>query len=254
MSEKNKNRPEVSDYHAVPLYRSYGVTKKEYPLINKIKQLLHRITAGLIVLPMCALLALGLVAICLYGGPLAIFIYLPISLFIVLKITRSQRKRRAFLRKLKKFAKKEGYDISFKRGFFRSFSFSPTDEDFVLTTPKYSYHMHFFTARKYNSEILFERKDRFLYIRIPIKNIFSLIFTFNTKISEYSFTPKSLVENETKRQIVGIIANPVCAAMSYKEQDGTIAPTGSGGEMFGYYVFSGSGFIHTVEYNEKQEI
>ena len=75
---KKQSRVEVSDYHAVPLYRSYGVTKREYPLLNKIKQVLHRITAGLIVLPMCCVLLLGLVMTCIFGGPLAIFIYLPI--------------------------------------------------------------------------------------------------------------------------------------------------------------------------------
>ncbi len=253
MSEKKQDRPEVSDYHSVPLYRSYGVTKKEYPFINKIKLALHRITAGLIVLPMCIVLLLGLLMTCIYGGPLAIFIYLPISIFIIFKITRSQRKRRAFLRKLKKLAKKEGYELSFKRGFFRSFSWSPEKEDFVLNTPHYSYRMHFFTSRKYNSEILFESREKFLYIRRPIKNIFSLIFTFKTKISEYSFKPDTSTDNDDKKYITGIIANPVCNSMSYKEHDGTTAPTGSGGEIFGYYIFTGSGFIDTVKRNEEYE-
>ena len=250
---KKQSRVEVSDYHAVPLYRSYGVTKREYPLLNKIKQVLHRITAGLIVLPMCCVLLLGLVMTCIFGGPLAIFIYLPISILIIFKLTRSQRKRRTFLRKLKKLVKREGYELSFKRGFFRSFSWSPKTEDFILTTPHYSYRMYLFNARKYNSELLFESRNKFLYIRRPIKNIFSLIFTLDTKITEYSFTPDAPVVEKGKKHITGIIANPTCSAMSYKEHDGTTAPTGSGGEVFGYYIFTGSGFIDTVELNEKYE-
>ena len=36
--QKKKERPVVSEYNPVPLYRSYGVTRREYPIITKIKQ------------------------------------------------------------------------------------------------------------------------------------------------------------------------------------------------------------------------
>ena len=248
---KKRSRPEVSDYDPVPLYRSYGVTRREYPIINKIKTMLHRITAALILVPMCVVLILGLVATILFGEVFAVVVYTPICIFIIFRLVRPQRKRRAFMRKLKKLAKKEGYKLSVKRGFWSSFAWSPTEESFILDTPKYSYHIHFFTARKYNSEIRFEEKNRFLFIKRPIKNVFSLMFDFKTKIKEYSFSPDFSFPWKNRKKIVGILVNPVCEAMSYREQDGTVAPTGSGGEVFGFYVFTATGFIESVKRNEE---
>lgn len=248
---KKRQRPEVSDYDPVPLYRSYGETRREYPIINKIKGMLHRITAALVLVPMCVLLTLGFVATILYGEVFAVVVYTPICAFIIFRLVKPQRKRRAFMRKLKKLAKKEGYRLIVKRGFWSSFVWSPTGESFILDTPKYAYHIHFFTARKYKSEIMFEEKNRFLFIKRPIKNVFSLIFDFKAKIKEYSFSPDFSFPWEDRKKIVGILVNPVCEAMSYREHDGTVAPTGSGGEVFGFYIFTGSGFIESVKRNEE---
>ena len=250
---KKRQRPEVSDYDPVPLYRSYGVTRREYPILNKIKEILHRITAGLVLVPMCVALAFGLVATILYGEVFAVVVYTPICAFIIFRLVRPQRKRSSFMRKLKKLAKSEGYKLTVKRGFWSSFVWSPAEESFILDTPKYSYHIHFFTARKYNSEIMFEEKNRFLYIKRPIKNVFSLMFDFKTKIKEYSFEPDLSFPWKDRKKVVGILVNPVCEAMSYRDNDGTAAPTGSGGEVFGFYVFTGSGFIESVKRGEENK-
>ena len=247
---KKKTRPEVSDYDPVPLYRSYGVTRREYPVINKIKEFLHRITVALVLVPMCVLLTLGLVATILYGEVFAVVVYTPICVFLIFRLVRPQRKRRAFMRKLRKVAKVKGYRLTVKRGFWSSFVWSPTEESFILDTPKYSYHIHFFTARRYNSEIMFEEKNRFLFIKRPIKNVFSLMFDLKPKVKEYSFSPDFSFPWNDRQKIVGILVNPVCDSMSYRDHDGSVSPTGSGGEMFGFSVFTGSGFIETVKRSE----
>ena len=253
MKEKKQIRPEVSDYNPVPLYRSYGVTRREYPIINKIKLAIQQFTVIILLLPMCIVLAFGIAMTVLYGKSLAFVLFTPMLLFFVFKLTKSFRKRAVFLKKLKNLAKKEGYRLTFKRGFWASFFWSPTKEYFVLDTPKYSYHVYVFTARKYNSEIVFESEERFNLVKRPLRNIFSLALGLKTKIKAYTFTPNRSLPMYSRAKIIGFLVNPVCDSVSYRRKNGASEPTGSGGEMFGYYMFTGSGFINAVNRNEEHE-
>ena len=247
---KKKTRPEVSDYDPVPLYRSYGVTRRESPVINKIKTALQRFTVIILLLPSYIVLGIGIVMTVLYGKALAFVLFTPILLFLLFRLTKSLRRRRKFLRKLKKLVEKEGYKLTFKRGFLASFFWSPTKEYFVLDTPKYSYHVYVFTARKYNAEIVFESAESFKLIKRPLRNIFSMALGLKAKIKEYTFAPDRSLPMYSRVKIIGFLANPVCDSISYLRGN-ALEPTGSGGEVFGFYIFTGSGFIESVKRNEE---
>ena len=250
-AEKQKPRPEVSDYDPVPLYRSYGVTRREYPIINKIKTAIQQFTVIILLLPSCIVLAFGIAMTVLYGKALAFVLFTPMLLFFTFKLTKSLRRRRSFLKKLKKLVKKESYKLTFKRGFLASFFWSPSKEYFVLDTPKYSYHVYVFTSRKYNSEIVFESAERFMVVKRPLRKIFSLALGLKTKIKEYTFAPDRSLPMYSRVKIIGFLANPVCDSISYRRENGALEPTGSGGNVFGSVVFTGTGFIETVKRNEE---
>ena len=247
---KKRSRPEVSDYDPVPLYRSYGVTRREYPVINKIKTALQRFTVIILLLPSYIVLGVGIVMTVLYGKALAFVLFTPMLLFLLFRLTKSLRRRRKFLRKLKKLVEKEGYKLTFKRGFLASFFWSPTKEYFVLDTPKYSYHVYVFTARKYNAEIVFESAESFKLIKRPLRNIFSMALGLKAKIKEYTFAPDRSLPMYSRVKIIGFLANPVCDSISYRRGN-ALEPTGSGGEVFGFYIFTGTGFIESVKRNEE---
>ena len=248
---KKRSRPEVSDYDPVPLYRSYGVTRREYPILNKIKTAIQQFTVIILLLPSCIALAFGIAMTVLYGKALAFVLFTPMLLFLLFRLTKSLRRRRKFLRKLKKLVEKEGYKLTFKRGFLASFFWSPTKEYFVLDTPKYSYHVYVFTARKYNAEIVFESAESFKLIKRPLRNIFSMALGLKAKIKEYTFAPDRSLPMYSRVKIIGFLANPVCDSISYRRENGALEPTGSGGEVFGFYVFTGTGFIESVKRNEE---
>ncbi len=74
---KKRSRPEVSDYDPVPLYRSYGVTRREYPILNKIKTAIQQFTVIILLLPSCIALAFGIAMTVLYGKTLAFVLFTP---------------------------------------------------------------------------------------------------------------------------------------------------------------------------------
>ena len=235
----------------VPMYRSYGKTRKIHPTLEKLKVTLLRGILLYFLVYIALIGALIVYVILLFSDVLAFFIVTPVTIALLLILTRTARKRRAFLSKLKRFCKRNNYTLTFNRRFFESFSWDKTNgTDFTLKTPNHLYYVKFATASKRNSDIIFLSKTEMLYRKLRLNNKFTVAFDLQPKIKKLtiSFPEEAFSENST----AVILLNPVPRDISIKDPDGTTTATGDGEDRFGYIIFGGSGFLDSIERLEKK--
>ena len=161
------------------------------------------------------------------------------------------RKRLKLSRDIKKLCKKNKYKLVQNRKFFNSFKWNTKEHDFVLYTGKYVYYVHYLTLRKYNANLVFESKGEISYTMLPLKNIFSLIFNLKPVKKTYHVEFPPLPDMDSKKVVRVVLVNPVCSDMYEKDKDGGLVSTGNGMEKYGYTVYTGSGFIDSIERNER---
>ena len=251
--QEAKNRSDGSqrpEERHVPLYRSYGVKRRVHPLIEKLETYAVRIIALWVY---GAFLLVGSV------GAIAFFIFFPelwvklligvvAAVFLTVRLTRTFRIRRKFWRKLNKLCKKNRYSLKVLRPTRRGFRWSDRQADFRLQTGSTIYEMHFLTVKRYRSELLFDNKEKIRMRRLKLNNRFNLMMDFKTREKEFStnFPPVSTVFESTKT-VRGILINPVCRDMSQKDRDGGMVTTGSGAQLYGYTIYTGSGFLEAIQ-------
>lgn len=256
-SEKEKNekeKPLRSEFNPVPMYRAYGVTKREYRVWEIIKQILMKGTTLLFLLALIAYPIIGVTTFIIFGNALVSFLLsTTILVLMLLKLTRTIRKRAKFHCKLKRFCKKNKYRIKFEQNFFESLVWSPVLIDFTLTTGTHNYIVHYFTAHKYNSSLSFLEKGKMVFKKYPPNNKFTVIFDFKAKSKEYEISFPKEYELDRKINVNALVVNPVCKEFFEREQGGGIVPTGNGACVFGIQVFTGSGFIETVKRNDRSD-
>ncbi|MBO7310840.1 MAG: hypothetical protein J6U86_05545 [Clostridia bacterium] len=247
MREDNQ-RPEVSEIDPVPLYRSYGVRKKE-GFFTHLNLWLARIIAIMI---FSIIGVAGIVAfyatIRMLGAIGIVITFILIFCFIYFKVLRTARKRYKFIKKLKKFCKKNNLTLKIHRGFFKGLRRNKTGFDFTVTTPSVIWCARFFTCRKRNSHVTFEDNSSITITENIIKNRifenFGLVKTKNSRVP-YSFNdplPQSDIKAER-----ALIFNPVPRMVFKKNYDGVTEATGSGEQLHGYTIFTGSGFLNTLK-------
>lgn len=234
----------------VPLYRSYGVKRKVYPLIEKL---------GTYAMRIMALWIYGLFILVGSTGAIMFFIFFPelwvklliavvAVIFLTVRLTRTFRIRRKFWRRLRKLCKKKNYSLKVLRSFGKGFRWSNQQADFRLQTGSTVYEMHFLTVKRYRSELLFDNKEKIRMKRLRLNNRFNLLMDFESKEKEFftNFAPVSTVFEST-RTVRGILINPVCREMSQKDREGGMVTTGSGANLYGYTIYTGSGFLETIQ-------
>ena len=234
----------------VPMYRSYGKTRKVYPRLEKLKEFIVR---GILVYFLFYIALIGVLisyVILAFSDILTFIIAVPLGIAAVVALTRTMRKRLKFLRKLKKLCKNNKYSIIFNRRFFASFLWDKTNGvDFTLKTGTHIYLVKFATASKRNSDIIFLSTNEMLYRKLRLNNKITVAFDLKPKITRLpiNFPNPDLTENTTNV----ILLNPVPRDISIKDKDGSTIATGDGENRFGYTVHSGTGFISAVERNEN---
>ena len=239
----------------VPLYRSYGVTRK----VNPVKQFLAMLALrGLTIFVMAsefAILIIVTVMFAIYSGVLISTVMFIIAFSILFfHNTKLQRKRLSFLRKLKKTAKNEGIKIEFKRGFFKSLMWSNEPEiDFVAKAGKWTYYVKFATTKRFLSSFLFVSKDEMKYIKLARRGNLAIIFNSKNKIKSLRIAFPAEIDENDKYSVKTILVNPAVMNIERKSSDGATIPTGSGEKLFGYTIYTGSGFIETLKRNIEDE-
>ena len=268
-----KTFAEYSELNQTEMYRSYGVKKKEgfFAHVND-----KMATVMLVVLYALQLtiLALGFFWLTVLLGSIGIFLAVSFAVaFVWWKFFRVFRKRVKFLFKLKKECKKLGYKIKFYRSFFKGLFFNKSGVDLTVDTGKKLWTVRFLPCKKYNMDLIFEDEKTIVMKINPVRLKGSLMGEVNSstpataratgligltsvfrkskeKRLEYSFT--EMREQLYRKSERALIVNPVPHTMKKKEADGATYETGTGERMWGYTVFSGSGFINMLR-NESGE-
>ena len=235
----------------VPMYRSYGKTRREYPRLEKLKETLLRGILLYLLIYLALIAALIVYVILTFSDVMAFFLVTPVSIALILILTRTARKRIKFLRKLKKFCKRNGYTLSFHRRFLEAFFWDKTcGTDFTLKTQTHTYHVKFATAGKRNSDMIFMSRSEILYRKLRLNNKITVAFNLQPKLKtlSVSFPEEAFFEGAS----AVILLNPVPRDISIKDADGSTVATGDGEDRFGYRIFGGSGFIESVEQEERK--
>ena len=249
---EKRRRVEIED---VPLHRSYGVTKTVNPALRAIGNFLAKALT-------LFLLAFELAIILIFTFLLAFYtdVLVATALFTVLfsiffyNATKLLRRRARFIRKLKRFCKKNGYEIEFHRSFLKGFYWAKGERvDFTLKAGKRTYCVKLATSKRYLSSFTFISKSEMKYTRIARRNIFTTIFDFKDKTHSVPIAfPKEIDDND-KNIVKAILINPAVVSMQKRGSDGVIIPTGSGEKLFGYTIYTASGFMESVKRIEEEE-
>ena len=252
-AEENKEKRESRAVRGhVPLYRSFAV-RRFHPALEKAKTYFAR-TLGVVILGgLLAIASLAAIFFFLYFREVWIKLLaaLLIGSILAVKLTKQIRKRRKFLRKLKRFSRKQGYTLEYLRGFFASFRWSEEGADFVITTPTCRYELQYLTVKRYRTILSVESKDEIKLKTVQIESRFTQIFDFEPREKSYS-TAHLQREESTQGVIRGVLVNPVCQEMRYRHKDGGMVATGNGAHLFGYYLFTGSGLLEFIQRNESK--
>ena len=260
-----KKFAEFSEIFQVPLHRAYGVTKRETWLSHFNE---HFATFLLILLYawMFIMLALGaymLIDALNHIGTMIVII--AVVWFVVWKFFRVPRKRIKFILKLRKKCKSLGYKIEFKRGVFKGMRFHTEGIDITIDTGKKIWAVRFLPCYRYNSDLIFIDENTIKIKHNPIRLKASLFpvnarhaqrLTLKTENKRFSLDGKvKTIEYSFKDEVLrygcksarALIVNPVPHTIRKVEKDGAIYETGTGERMWGYTLYSGSGFLETLE-------
>lgn len=246
-NKRNKNRypAEISEHNPVPLHRSYGKTKKEYELWECFLALMQKIVAIVFLGFIFYIIAVGIISWMLFGGILVqTLITLATVSILTIRFTKTLRKRLTLKRKLKKACEKSHYDLSFERPFLKSLKWSSDQSDITITTRHAIFYVHLLPAPTYRCLLYFDSASEIRIVKPPLKNKFSVIFDFKTKVKKLSLDFSDAREYDGKVTKRIILVNPVCNEMHYKVSDVSTSQTGNGGEHFGYQIFTATGFIN----------
>lgn len=234
-------------------YKNIGAAKREEGIIGKLNNVLATLM-GIALIFFCAIVlfiyiffmvtALGNVGIILAVLTVTLLIY-----FIALRVVR---KRLNFMRKLKKVCRKNDLRIKKERGFSRSLRNNTEGFDLIVSSRSTSYYIRFFAAYRRASHLTF-CDDCTVKITTNIhKSRFKAVLGLNkprVKAISYSYmdTPPSNVKNAVKVLLV----NPVPHDILKKETDGSLTPIGTGEKLYGYTLYTATGFLNELERNSK---
>lgn len=239
-----------------PLYRTYGVTKRYRPGMEKVKNLLSKSIVLYLILFQLLVIAVAGFAFWMYSGALigTVITVIIFSIFFTIN-TRIPRARLKFRRKLKKLCKEKNFRLEFKRGFWSSLTWADKGElDFILKAGRWVYYVRYATATKYLSTMSFLSKTELTYTKHPRDNKFTLIFDFKDKkkTMQISF-PKGIDPND-KYSVKAILINPVpMNIVRSGGMSGGTEPTGTGEKIFDYTIFNGVGFLETIVRNAEEK-
>jgi hypothetical protein len=239
----------------VPMYRSYGVTKKVNPIARKIKYSIAKILTVLVLAIQLSLILLVTFMLAFYTDVLvATVLFIILFSIFFFNATKLVRRRASFLRKLKKLCKQNKYRLQFKRGFFKALTWAKDDDvDFTVKAGKYTYYVKFATSKRYLSSFTFLAKDQMKYTKIARRNRFTIILDFKDKIQTLPIEFPKGIDEKDKYTVKAILINPAVMNIERKGSDGVVIPTGSGEKLFGYTIYTGTGFIETLKRNAEDK-
>ena len=239
----------------IPLYRSYGVTKKANPTTQKIKESIAKILTVLLLAFEFALIVFVTIMMAIYTDELiATILFIILFSIFFFSATKLIRRRLSFIGKLKKTCKKNKYRLEFKKGFFKSLSWAEDDTvDFTVKAGKWTYYVKYATSNRFLSSFTFISKNQMKYTKIAMHNRFTIIFDVKDKVYTMPIEFPKGIDEADKYTVKAILINPAVMNIEKKGSDGVVIPTGSGEKIFGYTIYTGTGFIETIKRNAEDK-
>ncbi len=241
LSREERRRYRIQNYSGRESYRNYKGKKPSYFEVIVMEFLCS--VVGWLALSWCFFaIALGLLGYIGSNILVGTLIILGLTLFILWCIFRPLIKRLAFYRKLKRVCRKRGFRlrvINSPARFLRSFSNSV---DFTLDTGKHMYDVMIMGAPRKHVRLRFEKPNEVKLVTGYVKSRLKLIIGLreHVKVKKYGFDASKNAEKV-------ILLNPAPREMFYYDKrDDRVVMGGSGAEFFGYYAFTGRGFINHV--------
>ena len=255
-NKRKEDKRQGVETEDVPLYRSYGVTKRVNPVIRVIRDSFAKILAILVLGVELAIIFFVTFMVARYAGgvlPATILFVILVSL-VMLNATKLLRRRLKFIRRLKKTCKQDGYHLEFKRGLLKGFSWAEDDAiDFKVKAGKWTYYVKLATSGRFLSSFAFLSKEEMKYTRIARRNRFTTIFDIKDRSTTMPINFPRDIDESDKYSVKAILINPAVMNIEKKEHDGTISTTGSGERLFGYTIYTGTGFIETIKRNAEEQ-
>ena len=236
----------------VPFHRAYGV-KKRVTVFTYLNEILAWVLAVVLFGVLGVMWVLGAYTLfAMMGGVGIALAFIVTALFVYFKLCRKLRKRAKFMRKLKRRCRKLGYKITVYRSFLKGLKLNKSGFDLTVNTGSKLWCIRFFTPPKYLCHLVILSKDRIQLKTNLTKSHFKFILGFNnTKIKELDYSFKDELPNTGKKAERALILNPVPHELFKKDEDGAVIPTGTGSRMYGYTIFTGTGFLETLERESK---
>ncbi len=256
--DKHGNKIDVEEYDT-PMYRAYGVHKKlRLWLINLNNFLAVLLFFLLFVIPLGSVVGIVVFMIFKYASAyafaagLAFFICAVAVISFYIVAFRIPRKRAAFFRKLKRACKKNNYKLIFKRSFFQSLFWTNDDKlDFIVKAGEWTYYVKLFGAQNRKSDVTFSQSGELIYRKLRLKNSVTVILNLKPKIKTKKIIFPSVPED--KKAVKVILLNPVPTEIYKKKINGDTVMSGNCDEVFGYTVYTGTGFIEGMMRNIEND-
>ena len=80
-----------------------------------------------------------------------------------------------------------------------------------------------------------------------MKNQFTTVFGFKTKVKKHRVDYSSVPSFEGKRSVKVLLMTPSFDHVEYRTSNVSTAPTGSGGEHFGITLYTAKGFLNMLK-------
>ena len=247
--KKPRKKVEMSTYRPVPLYRSYGKTRREFKLIEELTLFAEK--AGLAFMLGVILIGSALsIGVIFAFGPLLVKIVMALAIVIFFGglVTRTLRARMSFFGKLKKLCRQQRLDLKIERSFTKSLVWDGDDFDFTVETPKAVYYVNMIASKSRHQKLCIDSSDEFRLVTVPPKKkLIGMIFDLKTKVKKYRMDYSRAACYESKQTVRALLMIPSFDYVEYKTSEISAAPTGSGGEHFGITLYTAKGFLNMLK-------
>ena len=194
----------------IPLYRSYGVTKKVNPTFRAIRDFVCKILIGLLFAVELFLMSIGIYMMAKYTGVLiATLLAIVVTVVLLISVTKLPRRRMSFVRKLKKICKENGYELEQRRKFFRSLKWAGGKEvDFKLKAGGWTYYVKYATSKRFLASFTFLSKNEMKYTKIARESRIATIFDFKDRSITVPIAFPDEIDDNDKHSVKAILINP----------------------------------------------
>lgn len=199
-----------------------------------------------------------------------------IVVFAFLTFTKALRLKLKMIRALKKLCKKrgyrDGYSLEMSDGILSS-NWTNGKGKLVFHTNKRVYHVRIFSIRKYKSILQFESATEMTVIDVlPGDRVGVNIYSFSGQRKVHTVSSGDLFGSEQglakghkklnidfssvtdtagKETVKAVIICPTCEEWRYKQSNTTYVPTGNAETVFGYKIYTSTGFISDLRRTER---